>query len=401
MSTKIVDVLTKADFLMINEDSLNLKEDCLSIKADILNFKEECLAKDTFLNIKPIAKKLQTLTHGFSISKSKSFENAYSSVKGILGKVGLSKSNSLEDAYLMGNGFVNEDFSKSDHFEEDYRVGEVLGKGGFGTVYSGIRSRDQCQVAIKHVAKNKMTEWALLNGRMVPMELKLLYTVQSVAGVIKLMDFFERSDSYIYILERPSNSKDLFDFITEEGPLKEKLAVKFFKQVVETIVACHAKGVIHRDIKDENLIVDLQSGNLKLIDFGSGGLLKEEAYTDFTGTRVYSPPEWIRTSHYHGVPATVWSLGILLFDMVHGDIPFVTDEEICGAVLKFGKEVMPECRALIQACLMIRPRDRLSLEGILDHPWMTSDKKVVRLVSTGTAEFEHCHTALTSSMESI
>ena len=206
MSTKIVDVLTKADFLMINEDSLNLKEDCLSIKADILNFKEECLAKDTFLNIKPIAKKLQTLTHGFSISKSKSFENAYSSVKGILGKVGLSKSNSLEDAYLMGNGFVNEDFSKSDHFEEDYRVGEVLGKGGFGTVYSGIRSRDQCQVAIKHVAKNKMTEWALLNGRMVPMELKLLYTVQSVAGVIKLMDFFERSDSYIYILERPSNS---------------------------------------------------------------------------------------------------------------------------------------------------------------------------------------------------
>jgi len=286
-------------------------------------------------------------------------------------------------------------------FEQSYRVGEVLGKGGFGTVYSGIRVRDGRNVAIKHVARNKVTEWTILANRRVPLELKLLHSVQSVPGVIKLIDFYERPDSYIYILERPSNSKDLFDFITEKGALEEKTATKFFKQIVQTVVECHAKGVIHRDIKDENLIVDLRTGQLKLIDFGSGGFWKEDAYTDFDGTRVYAPPEWIRYSRYHANPATVWSLGILLFDMVQGDIPFEKDEEICNAELNFRKEISHECKDLIQACLRIRPKTRIQLEDILSHPWMTSDKDFPSKAAAAVAEFGHSHTASTSSNESV
>lgn len=140
-------------------------------------------------------------------------------------------------------------------FEREYHVDFAIGRGGFGTVYAGVRRRDQLPVAIKHVFLDRISKWDTLNGHRVPLEISLLNRVSCVPGAIKLIDWFERHDSFIIIMEKPDQSKDLFDYISERSVLDENTARFFFRQIVETLIQCYKLGVHHGDLKDENICV--------------------------------------------------------------------------------------------------------------------------------------------------
>ena len=135
-----------------------------------------------------------------------------------------------------------------------------------------------------------------INDQKIPLELKLLDKVQKVAGVIRLYDFYETSDSWIYVMEKPSKCMDLFDYILlnkdhDYESIEESQAQDFFHQILKTIIGCyHDQKVIHRDIKAENILVDLESFQVKLIDFGGGRFVKNEAYTSVCGSWQSYPP---------------------------------------------------------------------------------------------------------------
>ena len=260
-------------------------------------------------------------------------------------------------------------------FQSQYKIQGILGKGGFGTVHAGVRKSDSLPVAVKEVPKDRIIAYSA--DSQLPLEVALMQQVADVPGVVKLLDYFDMGSSFYVVMER-FNSKDLFDFISEQGPLPENLAKNLFRQVVDIVQQCHAKGVLHRDIKDENLLIDLTSHQIKLIDFGSGTYLHEGIYTEFEGTRVYSPPEWIKYRRYKADGLTVWSLGILLFDMLCGDVPYETDQQILDAELVWFPQLKlsPEAKQLVRRCLTVDPEQRISLQQLAAHPWLCSSRPI-------------------------
>ena len=354
-----------------------------------------------------------------------------------------------EDMYINFSTYNNTGLNEKqtrENFYQHYALGKRIGKGGFGTIFCAIRRKDLKPVAIKVILKNKVTQWyspstesqpeinnfpadSLITTK-IPLEIALMIQVRYVKNCIKILDYLEQKNCFIIIMEREEKSQDLFDFITENamqscryqndscyipetehgtnnkfsnglGGLTEHVAKDYFKQIVETVLSIHKIGVIHRDLKDENILVNLHNGQLKLIDFGAGAFIteKNQLYTDFygkfkfffkaesdlfiylvlfflKGTRVYSPPEWILTQRYNGDRATVWSLGVLLFNMIYGDIPWEEDADIinCRLDLK-GKQPwhdrFHEVDDLIRLCLKLNEHERIKLDDILQHKWFS------------------------------
>lgn len=174
-------------------------------------------------------------------------------------------------------------------------------------------------------------------------------------------------------MEKPEPVMDLFDYITDRGPLSEQESRDFFGQVLTMVEDCLAAGIVHCDIKDENLLVNLRSRRLFLVDFGAATRLEQKCnYDNFHGTRAFCPPEMIRREDFTWEALTTWSLGSLLFDMVCGVVPYTNDEQILRGRLNFKNiNISSECRHLIRWCLEPRADKRATMADIRSHPWLT------------------------------
>ncbi|XP_072563831.1 serine/threonine-protein kinase pim-1-like [Paramormyrops kingsleyae] len=261
-----------------------------------------------------------------------------------------------------------------EHLEDLYHQGELIGEGGCGAVYAGTRKADGFPVAIKYARKDdEELELPGLDGP-IPLEVALMMLVShesSCANVLKLMDWFNGPNEYIMILERPDPCQDLFQFCDGKGGfLSEGVARHVLVQVLRALRHCRDSGVYHRDLKAENLLIRTDTLEVKLIDFGCGDKWKDSPYVEYSGTEDFAPPEFFLSREYLAGPATVWSVGLTLYELVCGYMPFRDKRATISGCLIFPSWVSPDCCSLIRQCLRRKAADRLTLEQIELHPWL-------------------------------
>ncbi|XP_039623459.1 serine/threonine-protein kinase pim-2-like [Polypterus senegalus] len=259
---------------------------------------------------------------------------------------------------------------------EKYTVDNVLGGGGFGQVWAAQRIENNLLVAIKFATpKPEKVMYNMSNKEMqvMPWEVGLMQLVSfpEHPGVIKLLEWFTVPTKDVLVLELVEASMNLTDYMKiQGGHLTEDLTKNILSQVVQAVQHIHSCLVFHRDLKPGNILIQTTTGKIKLIDFGCGTMLKKGKYQSFEGTTLYAPPEVFSLEYHEAIPTTSWSLGVTLFELLCGQLPFQKVGEIlCGRFI-FTQDLSDECQDLIERCLSMNPEGRPTLEEILLHPWM-------------------------------
>ncbi|KAI5106458.1 serine/threonine-protein kinase pim-3-like isoform X2 [Silurus meridionalis] len=190
-----------------------------------------------------------------------------------------------EKRELLGKGGFGSVYAA--HLLEVYETKELLGKGGFGSVYAGVRKADGLPVAIKYISKRKAREKLEIPGHgFLPTEVALMSIVNTepyCLNILRILEWYEEPSCYYIVLERPEPCENLHQFCNRYGScLPETVAGLVMVQLIDALKHCKRRGILHRDVKPENIMVQTDTLNVKLIDFGCEALIKD-TYKEFTG----------------------------------------------------------------------------------------------------------------------
>ncbi|KXJ13094.1 serine/threonine-protein kinase SIK2 isoform X2 [Exaiptasia diaphana] len=252
-----------------------------------------------------------------------------------------------------------------------YDIEKTIGKGNFSVVKLAKHRITKTKVAIKIIDKTQLDE---MNLKKVYREIQIMKLLQH-PYIIKLYQVME-TKSMLYLVTEYASNGEMFDYLAHHGRLSEKEAKKKFIQILSAVEYCHKCHVVHRDIKAENLLLD-QNMNIKIADFGFGNYYKPgNPLNTWCGSPPYAAPEVFEGKIYDGPQLDIWSLGVVLYVLVCGALPFdgATLQTLRDRVLE-GKFRIPffmstECEHLIRHMLVKDPYQRYTIDQIKKHKWL-------------------------------
>ncbi|XP_074932721.1 serine/threonine-protein kinase MARK2 isoform X4 [Phalacrocorax aristotelis] len=253
----------------------------------------------------------------------------------------------------------------------NYRLLKTIGKGNFAKVKLARHVLTGKEVAVKIIDKTQLNSSSL---QKLFREVRIM-KVLNHPNIVKLFEVIE-TEKTLYLVMEYASGGEVFDYLVAHGRMKEKEARAKFRQIVSAVQYCHQKFIVHRDLKAENLLLDADM-NIKIADFGfSNEFTFGNKLDTFCGSPPYAAPELFQGKKYDGPEVDVWSLGVILYTLVSGSLPFDGQnlKELRERVLR-GKYRIPfymstDCENLLKKFLILNPTKRGTLEQIMKDRWM-------------------------------